>query len=93
MAVLHIDVSDLSVAFDDALTRARAGDEVYIERDGEVVARVVPCAGPGEVKKGDLRAFLEERMKNPPPNEDFARDVAEVHAWHNRRLEPTRWEQ
>ncbi|MDZ7727845.1 MAG: hypothetical protein U5Q44_06415 [Dehalococcoidia bacterium] len=57
--VMRIRVEDLG---DEVRERLARGEPVEIERDGEVVARMEPCA-PEAPRKVDWQAYFEARQE------------------------------
>ncbi len=82
---VRIAPEDIAREIDSALARALAGDEILIERNGRVVARLIPAVAP----KDGLRGLLKERRRQPRWNDEdydaFESDLAIARAALNAR--------
>lgn len=77
MVADRFSVFDLASRLMDALERVRGGEEIVIERDGEVIATI----GPPRADSGaTLRDLAIELARLPPLDDEFEADVAAVRA-------------
>jgi antitoxin (DNA-binding transcriptional repressor) of toxin-antitoxin stability system len=83
----RLTVADLAASLMEVLKRAHGGEEVAIERDGEVIATIVP---PKWQPKLTLRELAAELAKLPPLDDDFAADI-EAGRRSLLRSEPPEW--
>jgi antitoxin (DNA-binding transcriptional repressor) of toxin-antitoxin stability system len=84
---IRISSEELPAEFQDALARARGGDEVLVERDGRVIARVLP-----ETAAVDWEVFFRELAALPRLDESFGNAVLEAVRESNRPAEDVTWE-
>lgn len=87
MAVIHISRAEAASDFDGLLALAANGDEVFIEADERVVARLLPADAPrprliGEslrvLKPRGSAVTLESESERRLDAEEWSR---ELHAW------------
>lgn len=83
MTQFRIDVTKLADELDDVLAHAAAGDEVLIEREGEVVGEFQP-ATPATLPKGSLGGFIQALRESPPIDDDFIAAIEDAIASRNR---------
>jgi antitoxin (DNA-binding transcriptional repressor) of toxin-antitoxin stability system len=77
MAVDRLSVTDLAESLVDVLERAQGGEQIAVERDGEIIATIGP---PVTVSGTTLRELALALARLPPLDEDFAADIAAVRA-------------
>jgi antitoxin (DNA-binding transcriptional repressor) of toxin-antitoxin stability system len=65
------------------------GEPVEIERDGQIVARVEPCAEP---RFKTWKEYVEARKSDPPLDDEFERDLAIAREMLNTPVETEPWE-
>jgi len=87
MTQVRLTVERFAKDVDGALAHLNPGDEVLLERDGKVVARV--RAEPHQV---DWPAFFRALDEIPPLDDDFERHVLEAIAERNKPPEEIDWE-
>ena len=77
--VTNAKVTEAELANDlpDVLNRVRDGERLAVERDGTVVAVLVPPEPKPQFTYGDFIALLN---RLPWPDEDFGKDLAEIQA-------------
>ncbi len=106
MTEIRIDAATLPLAFQEALARLSAGDEVLLEEAGVAVARLQRCdtqraqtngvasmnAAPSRDHRGSIAAWLADRAAEPPVDDEFENHVLEAIAWGNQPAEPSAWE-
>jgi antitoxin (DNA-binding transcriptional repressor) of toxin-antitoxin stability system len=92
MTQVRIDARNLAAELDTALARLNQGDEVLLERDGQVVAQLAPCTSEAPGAAGSLRRYFEERLKQPPVGDWFADAVMEAVEAGNHPVEDDPWE-
>lgn len=81
MTQLRIDARNLASELDSALERLHQGDEVLLERDGEVVAQLAPCTQEEGVRgPGNILRYIEERRKAEPLDEETIGYIMEAGA-------------
>lgn len=85
--VVRIRAEDLADEVREPLSR---GEMVEIEHDGQVVARLEPCA-PGRAGV-DWKAYVEARKSDPPLDDEFERDMATARELLNEPVETAPWE-
>ena len=72
-----LTVADLATSLTEVLERVRGGEHFVIERDGEVIATIVPPLEPPSITWGEFVALLDEL---PRPDPGFADDIAALRA-------------
>ena len=73
-----IDAEELADILPSVLERVRQrGERFVIECEGEPIARLAPAAGKPGITWHELAEALRD---NPWPDEDFAKDLEEIHA-------------
>ena len=93
MTQLRIDARNLAAELDSALARLNQGDEVLLERDGEVVAQLAPCTHQEGVRgPGNILRFIEERRKAEPLDDETIEAIMEAVAYGNRPAELPQWD-
>lgn len=88
-----IRVSEAEAAndFPSLLARLRAGAEVVIERDAEVVAVIRPAAPHVRLLSASLR-LAKERGSSATLDDEFGRDLEAVVSSHREPLTPPAWD-
>jgi antitoxin (DNA-binding transcriptional repressor) of toxin-antitoxin stability system len=72
MVAKRVSEAELATNLPEVLERVRIGERFEIERDGEIIAEVIP-SGP---KPGiTLRELALELSRLPPLDDDFAEDI------------------
>lgn len=84
-----MDVDRLAEEIDHALAHMDAGDQVLLERDGRVVAKLGPNIEPA-VEQG-LAAYLRARAEHGPVVEGFLLAVEEARRAGNTPVAATSW--
>jgi antitoxin (DNA-binding transcriptional repressor) of toxin-antitoxin stability system len=72
MVAERLTVEDLAGKLSEVLERARSGERFAIERDGELIAEIVPSM---EKSGTTLRELAVELARLPRLDDDFAADV------------------
>lgn len=70
----------------DVVARVREGDEVLLEEDGKIVARVRP-----EPRHTDWKAYFERRATEPPLDDEFEEIIRQIVAEGNKPAEDIDW--
>jgi len=84
-----ITATELARNLSDILNRVRyRGERFIVERNGETVAAIEPTV---EVKHMTLGEFLEWWPTLPKPDEDFWKDVEEIHKSQGVMPPPREW--
>ncbi len=92
MTQLRIDARNLAAELDSTLERLNQGDEVLLERDGQVVAQLAPCAHQEGVRgPGNILRFIEERLQAEPLDDETIKDIMDAVAYGNRPAEIPSW--
>ena len=85
-----ITATELSRSLSDILSRVRyRGERFMIQRNGDIVATLVPVEQP---KRMTFRELAELMEKLPWPLEGFADDLEEIQASQPRIGEPPKWD-
>ena len=92
MAVVHISRKEAANDFDSLIARACRGDEILIESDESVVARLLPGEGPRPRLLSESLRILEERGSTVTLDADFGRDLEEIINSHREPLNPPAWD-
>jgi antitoxin (DNA-binding transcriptional repressor) of toxin-antitoxin stability system len=92
MAVIHISRSEAASDFDGVLTLAANGDEVFIESNERVVARVLPADAPRPRLLSESLKILKQRGSTVTLDGDFGRDLEAVIDSHPEPLNPPAWD-
>jgi len=92
MAVIHISRDEAVGNFDGLIARAGRGDEILIESDKRVVARLLPGEEPRPRLLSETIRILEKRGSSVTLDGDFARDLEEVINSHREPLDPPAWD-
>lgn len=75
--VTKVSVTELATALTDTRERVRRGERVAVERDGLVVAVIVP---PDPAPTITWRVLAEALRDVPPLDDEFADDLAAIRA-------------
>jgi antitoxin (DNA-binding transcriptional repressor) of toxin-antitoxin stability system len=86
MAVIHISRDQAANDFDALITRAGRGDEILIESNERVVARLLPGEEPRPRLLSETIRILEERGSTVTLDGDFGRDLEAVINGHPEAL-------
>ena len=92
MAVIHISRTEAANDFDGLMTHAANGDEVLIESNARVVARLLPGDPPRPRLLSESLKILKERGSTVTLDGDFGRDLEEVINSHREPLNPPAWD-
>lgn len=92
MAVIHISRTEAAGNLDGLLARAASGDEILIESDAHVVARLMPGDAPRPRLLSESLQILKERGSKVTLDGDFERDLQEIIASHREPLNPPAWD-
>jgi antitoxin (DNA-binding transcriptional repressor) of toxin-antitoxin stability system len=88
MAVIHISRTDAANDFDGLIARAGKGDEILIESNTCVVARLLPGDAPRTRLLSESLRILKERGSTITLDGDFGRDLEEIISSHLEPLNP-----
>ena len=88
MVAKRITEAELAESLPEYLERARTGERIEIERDGEVIAAVVPSAAKPGITWGEFLATYHER---PKPDDRFADDLEAVLAERELLTDVSEW--
>jgi antitoxin (DNA-binding transcriptional repressor) of toxin-antitoxin stability system len=92
MAVIHISRAEAAGNFDGLISRAGNGDEILIESNARVVARLLPGDAPHLRLLSESLRILKERAAKVTLDGDFERDLNEVISSHSEPLNPPEWD-
>jgi antitoxin (DNA-binding transcriptional repressor) of toxin-antitoxin stability system len=92
MAVIHISRSDAASNFDGLLALAAKGDEVFIESNERVVARLLPAEAPRPRLLSESLRILKQRNSTVTLDGDFGRDLEAVIQSHLEPMNPPAWD-
>jgi antitoxin (DNA-binding transcriptional repressor) of toxin-antitoxin stability system len=92
MAVVHISRSEAANNFEGILARAANGDEIHIESDARVIAKLLPGDPPKPRLLSDSLKILSDRGTNITLDGEFGRDLEEVIRGHREPLSPPSWD-
>lgn len=93
MTQLRIDARNLAAELETALERLNQGDEVLLERDGQVVAQLASCSQEENVRgPGNILRFIEERLQAEPLDDETIKDIMDAVAYGNRPAEIPSWD-
>jgi antitoxin (DNA-binding transcriptional repressor) of toxin-antitoxin stability system len=91
MAVIHISRAEAASDFDGLLALAANGDEVFIEADERVVARLLPADAPRPRLLSESLRILKQRGSTGTLDGEFGRDLEAVIASHPEPLGAEEW--
>lgn len=86
MAVIHISRDEAAGDFDGLIARAGRGDEILIESEKRVVARLLPGEEPRPRLLSETIRILAERGSTVTLDGDFERDLKAVVDSHPEAL-------
>ena len=92
MAVVHISRSEAASDFDGLMARAASGDEIHIETDARVVAKLLPADAPRLRLLSESLKILKERGSTVTLDGDFGRDLEGIIHSHREPLSPPAWD-
>lgn len=92
MAVIHISRAEAAGGFDALITRAGRGDEILIESDRRVVARLLPGDEIRPRLLSETLIILQERGSTVTLDDEFGRDLEEVIKSHPEPLDSPKWD-
>jgi antitoxin (DNA-binding transcriptional repressor) of toxin-antitoxin stability system len=92
MAVIHISRIDAAGDFDGLMTRAANGDEILIESDARVVARLLPADLSRPRLLSESLRILKERGSAVTLDGAFGRDLEDIVNGHLEPLNPPAWD-
>jgi antitoxin (DNA-binding transcriptional repressor) of toxin-antitoxin stability system len=92
MAVIHISRADAASDFDGLMARAANGDEIFIESNARVVARLLPADAHRPRLLSESLRILKERDSAVTLDGEFGRDLEEIVNSHREPLNPPAWE-
>jgi antitoxin (DNA-binding transcriptional repressor) of toxin-antitoxin stability system len=78
MAVIHISRAEAASDFDGLLALAANGDEVFIEANMRVVARLLPADAPRPRLLSESLKILKQRGSTVTLDDEFGRDLEAV---------------
>jgi antitoxin (DNA-binding transcriptional repressor) of toxin-antitoxin stability system len=78
MAVIHISRAQAASDFDGLLAFAANGDEVFIEANERVVARLLPVDAPRPRLLSESLRILQQRGSTVTLDSEFGRDLEAV---------------
>ena len=87
MTQVRLTIEKFSSDVEGALAGLDPGDEVLLERDGKVVARLTP-----EPRVTNWEVFFRRLEEIPPLDDKFEQDVLEVIAERNTPAKDVDWE-
>ena len=91
MAVVHISRTEAASDFHGLMARAANGDEIHIESNAHVVARLLPGDAPPPRLLSEALKILEERGATVTLDGECGRDLEEVIRSHREPLSPPVW--
>jgi antitoxin (DNA-binding transcriptional repressor) of toxin-antitoxin stability system len=92
MAVIHISRADAAGNFEGLMDRATDGDEIFIELDTRVVARLLPADAPRLRLLSESLRILRDRGSATTLDGEFGRDLEEIINSHREPLNPPAWD-
>jgi antitoxin (DNA-binding transcriptional repressor) of toxin-antitoxin stability system len=92
MAVVHISRADAANDFDGLMARAANGDEIHIESNAGVVARLLPGDAPRPRLLSESLRILKERGSTITLDGEFSRDLEEIINSRREPLNPPAWD-
>jgi antitoxin (DNA-binding transcriptional repressor) of toxin-antitoxin stability system len=92
MAVIHISRSDAASDFDGLMARAANGDEIHIESNARVVAKLLPADAPRPRLLSESLKILKERGASVTLDAEFGRNLEEIIRSHREPLNPPAWD-
>lgn len=92
MAVIHISRTEAAGDFDGLIARAGKGDEILIESNASVIARLLPGDAPQPRLLSESLRILRDRGSTVTLDGNFGRDLEEIIDSHNKPLDPPAWD-
>jgi antitoxin (DNA-binding transcriptional repressor) of toxin-antitoxin stability system len=92
MAVVHISRTEAASDFDGLMARAANGDEIHIESNARVVAKLLPGDAPRPRLLSESLKILKERGSTVTLDGEFGRDLEEIIRSHREPLSPPAWD-
>jgi antitoxin (DNA-binding transcriptional repressor) of toxin-antitoxin stability system len=92
MAVVHISRTEAASDFDGLMARAANGDEIHIESNARVVAKLLPGDAPRPRLLSESLKILKERGSNVTLDGEFGRDLEAIINSHREPLNPPAWD-
>ena len=88
MVAERLTVTDLVTSLTEVLERVHQGEEFAIERDGEVIASLVPPTIRPSITWGEFVAIYPHL---PRPDPGFADDLEKIQAEQPPMVSPPEW--
>lgn len=92
MAVVHISRIEAASDFDGLMARAANGDEIHIESNARVVAKLLPADAPRPRLLSESLKILKERGSSVTLDGGFSSDLEEIIRSHREPLSPSAWD-
>jgi antitoxin (DNA-binding transcriptional repressor) of toxin-antitoxin stability system len=92
MAVVHISRADAANDFDGLMGRAANGDEILIESNACVVAKLLPGDAPRPRLLSESLKILKERGSTMTLDGEFGRDLEDIINSRREPLNPPAWD-
>jgi antitoxin (DNA-binding transcriptional repressor) of toxin-antitoxin stability system len=92
MAVIHISRTEAASDFDGLMARAANGDEIFIESNAQVVARLLPGDAYRPRLLSESLRILKERGATVTLDGEFGRDLEDIISSHREPLNPPAWD-
>jgi hypothetical protein len=92
MAVVHISRTEAASDFDGLMTRAANGDEIHIESNARVVAKLLPGDACRPRLLSESLKILKERGSNVTLDGEYGRDLEAIINSHREPLNPPAWD-
>ena len=92
MAVVHISRAEAAINFEGLMARAANGDEIYIQSEARVIAKLLPADPPKPLLLSDSLKILDERGASVTLDGDFGRDLEEIIRSHREPLSAAEWD-
>jgi len=92
MAVVHISRAEAASNFEGLMARAANGDEIYIQSEARVIAKLLPGDAPKPRLLSESLKILNERGASVTLDGDFGRDLEEIIRSHGEPLSPPAWD-
>jgi antitoxin (DNA-binding transcriptional repressor) of toxin-antitoxin stability system len=88
MVTDRLTVADLETRLNDVLERVRRGEQFAIERDGKVIASIIPPNLRPSITWGE---FVSTYHMRPRPDDRFADDLEAILAEREMLSDPPEW--
>jgi antitoxin (DNA-binding transcriptional repressor) of toxin-antitoxin stability system len=92
MAVVHISRTEAASNFEGLMTRAANGDEIHIESEARIIAKLLPGDAPKPRLLSESLKILDERGTSVTLDGEFGRDLDEIIRSHGESLSPPAWD-